>query len=257
MELIQLTQENLEREHICCAISNNKDPQVTSKKAWLADRLGEGLVFLKGDVRGKCFIEYVPAEYAWVPVEAAGYMHINCFWVSGQHKGHGHANALLEGCIRDSQAKGKSGLCVISSPKKMPFLSDPAYLAYKGFLQADAAEPYFTLLYLPFAENAPIPKFKEKAKVPRVEQSGFALYYTPGCPFTTKYVPLIEQTAAQASLPFQSIRIGSLEEAQNAPAVWTNYALFYNGEYITNEILSEKKFLTLAQNLKDGGARKK
>ena len=93
--------------------------------------------------------------------------------------------------------------------------------------------------------------------MPRVEQSGFALYYTPGCPFTTKYVPLIEQTAAQASLPFQSIRIGSLEEAQNAPAVWTNYALFYNGEYITNEILSEKKFLTLAQNLKDGGARKK
>lgn len=257
MELIQLTQENLEREHICCAISNNKDPQVASKKAWLADRLGEGLVFLKGDVRGKCFIEYVPAEYAWVPVEAAGYMHINCFWVSGQHKGHGHANALLEGCIRDSQAKGKSGLCVISSPKKMPFLSDPAYLAYKGFLQADAAEPYFTLLYLPFAENAPIPRFKEKAKVPRVEQSGFALYYTSGCPFTAKYVPLIEQTAAQASLPFQSIRIGSLEEAQNAPAVWTNYALFYNGAYITNEILSEKKFLTLAQNLKDGGAHKK
>ena len=31
MELIRLTQENLEKEHICCAISNNKDIQVMSK----------------------------------------------------------------------------------------------------------------------------------------------------------------------------------------------------------------------------------
>lgn len=28
MELIRLTHENLEKEHICCAISNNKDVQV-------------------------------------------------------------------------------------------------------------------------------------------------------------------------------------------------------------------------------------
>ena len=36
MELVRLTHENLEREHICCAISNNKDIQVSSKKAWQA-----------------------------------------------------------------------------------------------------------------------------------------------------------------------------------------------------------------------------
>lgn len=47
MELIRITHENLETEHICCAISNNKDVQVMSKKAWLSDRLDEGLVFLR------------------------------------------------------------------------------------------------------------------------------------------------------------------------------------------------------------------
>ena len=47
MEYIRVTKENLEKEHICCAISNNKDVQVSSKKAWLADRFDEGLVFLK------------------------------------------------------------------------------------------------------------------------------------------------------------------------------------------------------------------
>ena len=32
----------MENEHICCAISNNKDVQVSSKKAWLKERVGGG-----------------------------------------------------------------------------------------------------------------------------------------------------------------------------------------------------------------------
>ena len=44
MELIKITHGNLEQEHICCAISNNKDIQVMTKKAWLKERLDEGLV---------------------------------------------------------------------------------------------------------------------------------------------------------------------------------------------------------------------
>ncbi|HRF37115.1 MAG TPA: GNAT family N-acetyltransferase, partial [Clostridia bacterium] len=82
MEYIKITKDNLEKEHICCAISNNKDIQVSSKKSWISDRLSEGLVFLKSAERGKCFIEYIPAENAWCPIEANRYMHINCFWVS-------------------------------------------------------------------------------------------------------------------------------------------------------------------------------
>ena len=66
MEYIQVTKENLEKEHICCAISNNKDIQVSSKKAWLSERFDDGLVFLKSVERGKCFIEYLPAENAYI-----------------------------------------------------------------------------------------------------------------------------------------------------------------------------------------------
>lgn len=82
MEFIRLTHENLDAEHICCAISNNKDVQVSSKKEWLAERLDEGLVFLKGNVRSKCFIEYIPAENAWAPIAADGYMYIDCLFGS-------------------------------------------------------------------------------------------------------------------------------------------------------------------------------
>ena len=53
MEYIQLTQENLQKEHICCSMTEKKgDHSVTDKKAWLKERMEEGLVFYKADVRG-------------------------------------------------------------------------------------------------------------------------------------------------------------------------------------------------------------
>ena len=244
MELIKITQENLETEHICCAISNNKDCQVASKKLWLKGRLEEGLVFLKCNVRGKCFIEYIPAEYAWSPIEADGYMYIDCLWVSGQFKGHGYSNLLLDECIRDSREKGKRGLVILSSKKKMGFLSDPQYMRHKGFETVDTASPYFELMYLPFDGRAQKPCFKPSVK--EMEQSGisngFTLYYTSQCPFTAKYVPIIEDMAKKRNAEFQSVHITTREQAQNAPVPFTTYSLFYNGEFITHEIQSEKKF---------------
>ena len=154
MEYIRVTKDNLEQEHICCAISNNKDVQVSSKKAWLADRFDDGLVFLKSVERGKCFIEYIPAENAWNPILAENYMYIDCLWVSGSFKGHGYSNDLLEECIKDSRDKGKTGLCILSSAKKRPFLSDPKYLAHKGFKVCDEADNGIQLWYLPFSITA-------------------------------------------------------------------------------------------------------
>ena len=244
MEFIKVTEENLEREHICCAISNNKDCQVMAKKNWMKEQLKDGLVFLKGNVRGKCFIEYMPAENAWMPIEAEGYMYINCFWISGQFKGKGYANQLLEECIRDSKEKGKKGLCIRASAKKKPFLSEGDYLKYKGFQVADTAEPFFELLYLPFKE-ADIPRFKDCVKNPQIKEDGYVLYYTHQCPFTAKYVPVLEQAAKEHNISFKSILINSKEDAQNMPVASTTYALFLDGKFVTNEILSEKKFLKM------------
>lgn len=95
MEYIRVTNENIDKEHICCAISNNNDIQVSSKKDWLNERFDEGLVFLKSKERGKCFIEYIPAENAWNPIVADSYMYINCLWVAGSFKGHGYSTDLL------------------------------------------------------------------------------------------------------------------------------------------------------------------
>ena len=140
MEFKRVTLENIEEEHICCAISDKKgETCVASKKAWLKERLKEGLVFEKLDVRGKVLIEYLPAEYAWVPVDADG-------------------------------------------------------------------------------------------------------YYTAQCPHTSKYVPILAEYARTQGIEIKTVKLESREAARRAPSPFTTYSLFYDGKFVTNEILSEKSF---------------
>lgn len=245
MEYIKVTKDNLESEHICCAISNNNDVQVSSKKSWLKERFDDGLVFLKSTQRGKCFIEYIPAENAWMPIKADNYMYIDCLWVSGSFKGHGYSNDLLNSCINDSKEKGKQGLCILSSAKKKPFLADPKYLKYKGFTVSDEAMGGIQLWYLPFFENAYKPKFKDCAKTLHNKEKGYVLYYTNQCPFNGKYVPIVEKVAKENKIPLKIIHLNSKKEAQNAPTPVTTYSLFFNGEYLTNEQMNDTKFLKL------------
>ena len=109
----------------------------------------------------------------------------------------------------------------------------------------DEADNGIQLWYLPFGNEAEKPGLRECAKHPHIEDKGYVLYYTSQCPFNAKYVPVLEQTAKENGIPFRAIHIASREEAQNAPTPITNYALFHDGEYITNEQMNDKKFLKL------------
>ena len=243
MAYLWITEENLEKEHICCAMSGNQSAQ---KKEWLKARFKEGLVFYRSTERGKCFIEYMPAENAWQPLIADGYMHINCLWVSGSLKGHGYSSDLLNECIRDSKEKGRKGLCILCSAKKKGFLADPKFLTYKGFRVADESDVGIQLLYLPFEDDADIPRFKDCAKHPQVTESGFVIYYSDQCPFTYYWVPRLVKVAEEYSVPLKVNHIDSKEAAQNAPSPVTNFTIFRDGKFISHEIQSEKKFLALA-----------
>ena len=244
MNYIRITKDNIDKEHICCAMSKK---QSDAKKEWLKQRFDEGLVFYRSEERGKCFIEYIPAENAWVPIEAEGYIYINCLWVSGSMKGHGYSNDLLAECIRDARAQGRKGVCILSSEKKKKeFLADPKFLAYKGFAVADTSECGITLMYLPFDASEKPPKFKQCAKHPKADEAGFVLYYTDQCPFTYYWVPRVQEAAKEHNIPLRVIHITDKEAAQNVPAPVTTYALFRNGKFLTQGIQSDKKFLALA-----------
>ena len=51
MDYIRITDDNIEKEHICCAMSGK---QGVIKKEWLKQRFKEGLVFCRSTERGKC-----------------------------------------------------------------------------------------------------------------------------------------------------------------------------------------------------------
>ncbi len=75
---ITLTEENIDKEHICCAFSDKKClAGYVLKKEWLTKEFANGYVFRRLDVRAKVFIKYVPAEYAWIPVTAPNYLGAN------------------------------------------------------------------------------------------------------------------------------------------------------------------------------------
>lgn len=240
MQIVDVTKDNIAREHICCAITEKKgETCVKDKKAWLSMRFDDGLVFKKMAVRGKVFIEYIPAEKAWYPIEAPGYMHVDCIWVSGQYKKHGYSNQLLQACIDDAKAKGKLGLTMVSTEKKVPFISDGKYLKYKGFLVADTAPERYELLYLPFAPDAPAPKFRENAKRGRIDEQGMVVFYDDQCTYANTYALRIRETARQHGRELTLHKFETAEEAQQGPCPHATYSLYYNGEFVTNEILSE------------------
>lgn len=244
MNYIQITKENIDKEHICCAMSGK---QSLTKKEWLKQRFDEGLVFYRSEERGKCFIEYIPAENAWVPIDADGYLYINCLWIAGSMKGHGYSKDLLGKCIQDARTQGKAGICILSAEgRKREFLADPKYLDYNGFQVSDVSDCGINLMYLPLDPNATPPKFKECARHPRVSEDGFVLYYTDQCPFTFYWVPRVQEVAAEHKIPLKVIHITDKEAAQNVPAPVTTYALFRDGSFQTQSIQSDKKFLALA-----------
>lgn len=243
MEYIRITKDNIDREHICCAMSNK---QSNVKKEWLKERFDEGLVFYRSAERGKCFIEYIPAENAWVPITADGYIYINCLWIAGSMKGHGYSNDLLDECIRDAKTQRKKGLCILSSERKKEFLSDAKYLKHKGFTVADEAANGITLMYLPLVPDAEAPAFKPCAKTAEIEEKGFVIYYTDQCPFTYYWVPRVAEVAKEHGIALKTIHVTDRETAQNMPAPIATYALFRDGKYVTHGIQSDKKFLKLA-----------
>ena len=144
---ITLTKENIEKEHICCAFSDKKcKDSYELKKTWLKNEFENGYVFRRLDERAKVFIEYGPAEKAWVPVNAPNYLMINCFWVSGKYKGCGHGKALLQSAVEDAKAQGRDGLVTVVGTSKFHFMGDAKWLLRQGFETIEKL-PYGCLLY--------------------------------------------------------------------------------------------------------------
>lgn len=230
MEYIKVTKENIEKEHICCAISNNKDIQVSSKKAWLSERFDDGLVFYKSAERGKCFIEYIPAENAWVPIEGDNFCYIYCLWVQGAPKGCGYGRSLMEYCINDAKKNGKSGICMLGAKKQKNWLSDQNFAKKFGFETADETNDGYELLSLSFDGSKP--RFSQSVKQ-EISEKSLVIYYDYQCPYIYQRIEKLKTFCAEKDIDAKFVLVNSLETAKNLPCVFNNFAVFFGGEFVT------------------------
>ncbi len=159
----------------------------------------------------------------------------NCLWVSGSFAGKGHGRALLEACVTDAKAQGRSGVCVLSAKKKTPFLSDKKFLLHFGFTVADAVGDY-ELLSLSF--DGSLPRFADNARKLATDIPGLAVYYSPQCPYAANCIEQIADYCQQNGIAFHPVPVQSLEEAKAVPGVFNNWAVFLDGRFQTVHLLN-------------------
>lgn len=235
-EFINLTSENIDTEHLCCIIRSKKPhPGVEAKRRWLSERLREGHVFRKLDAKGCCFIEYAPVETAWVPVLGDKFYYIYCLWVSGEFKGKGYGKRLMEYCIADAKAKGKSGICMLGAKKQKNWLSNQAFAVKYGFEAVDTTENGYELLALSF--DGTMPKFAENAKRESIAEQELTIYYDMQCPYICQKVEEIRQYCAENQVPVNLIQVDTLQKAKELPCVFNNWGAFYKGRFVSVNLL--------------------
>lgn len=237
-DYINLSPDNLQMEHLCCAIADKKHQcGVDVKRAWIEARMPEGHIFRKLDAKGKVFIEYAPLEKAWVPLVGDNFIYIYCLWVSGSFKEKGYGKELLDYCIEDAKKQNKSGVCIISSKKKMPFLSEKKFMMKYGFETVDEIDGGYELMALSF--NGDKPQFSSNAKVQNINSETLTIYYGLQCPYIPNCIEQIETYCKENNVPVHLIKVDTLEKAKALPCVFNNWAVFYKGKFETLHLLNE------------------
>jgi len=239
---INITNENLDSEHLCCIIRSKKPHQgIDAKRQWLSERLKEGHVFRKLNEKATVFIEYAPLETAWVPITGDNYYYLYCLWVSGSYKGKGYGKALMEYCLADAKEKGKSGICMLGAKKQKSWLSDQAFVKSFGFEVVDTTDNGYELLALSF--DGTTPKFTQNAKNLKIENKELTVYYDLQCPYVYQGIETIKQYCEINEVPVSLIQVDTLEKAKKLPCVFNNWGVFYKGNFETVNLLLDVDYL--------------
>jgi hypothetical protein len=185
----------------------------------------------------------MPLEFVWKPIAGKNYMFINCLWVSGHFKGQGWSEQLLAECIHDTKSKKMDGIAVVTSTNVKPFLTDKKFYLKHGFEIIDTAMPYFELLELKLNRNAESPKFTDFAKKGECDNKmGFTFHFSNQCPFMEEYVYLLSGILNSRNIEYKIKKLSSCREAQEQGSPFGTFGMYYNGKFVTHELMAEKKF---------------
>ncbi len=222
-------------------ISSVKHEGFQPKVDWLQKRFGEGLRFLlfRTD-RGKPlgFLEYVPGEYAWRPIDAAGWLFVHCLWVypAGQKIG-GLGSKLIQACIDEAVALDATGVAAIVSDG--PWMVGSQIFSDHGFEEVDTADRFQLVVHR--LRKGPVPRFRDIRRSLR-RYKGLHVVYAPQCPYLPKSVHDLSEMAAEHGLDLHVTVLDSAKKAQNAPTYYGVFNLIWNGRLLSDHYVSKGRF---------------
>ncbi len=247
-EIITVDAGSVDRLGFFCYMSKPKTPGYRQKRDWLTARFAEGLrIKMLHETGGRTvgFIEYLPGEYAWRAVNAAGYLVIHCLWVVGQGKGKGHGTRLLQACLADARGQGKEGVVMVASDRV--WLAGKELFLRNGFVQVDQAPPSFQLLVHRFGDpdsaggtfRAPEPSFPTdwEARQARYGE-GLTVIRTPQCPYIENATAELLQFAAERGIPARAVELTTAQEVQaQSPSPYGTFGIVRDGRLFSYHYL--------------------
>lgn len=232
--------ENLAACGIGC-LTSPKNLGYQPKVEWLQRRFAEGLRFLlyRDEKRKPLgFLEYVPGEYAWRPVDAKGWLFVHCLWVypRGQKIG-GLGGQLIQDCLEEARQTGARGVAAM--------VSDGTWMASKdiflknGFEEIAETDRFQLVIHRLREGGAPsfrdIPDNLKKYR-------GLHVVYSAQCPMLPKSVNDLSEMAAEHGLKLKVTELESASEAQNAPSYYGVFSLLWNGRLLSDHYVSKGRF---------------
>ena len=246
MRIIDVTADNVEENGFFCLMSRRKSDGYRRKLRWLQARFEEGLRIKMLDLSdgGRGFIEYIPGEYAWRPVDATGYVFIHCLWVVGKSRGKGYAKLLLEECLANAERQGTNGVAMVTSEGN--WLVGKKLLLSRGFESVDRAPPAYRLLVKNLSP-APLPSFPIDWDDRAASfGKGLTVVRTDQCPYLDDAVNTALGAARERGLQAESVELTTAREIrERAPSPYGVFSIVLDGVMLSHYYLPGKKLKEL------------
>jgi ribosomal protein S18 acetylase RimI-like enzyme len=240
LQIVEVTPKNVTKETLFC-VRDISNPGFESKRKWFAKRYKEGLrmkILKNADDKMIGFIEYVPAEHAWRPIDADGFIFIHCIVVySKSDRNKAHGSMLINEVEKEAKAMKKHGLCVMTS--KGTWIANKSIFEKNGFTQVDKRGrfEFLSKQWHPSADPRLLDWTLQQKKY-----EGWHLLYADQCPWHEKSVEALLNTAMDFDIDLKVQKIETAQEAKNAPSGYGVFNLLHNGRLLEDHYLSTTRF---------------
>jgi L-amino acid N-acyltransferase YncA len=246
LNILKVTVENVSDIGIYCS-RDKKSPGFRAKAIWFKKKINDGLVILvalDNDGQQLGFIEYIPVERAWRPVQRNQYLFIHCVTVMAKgNRQHQVASTLIEACEVEAMQEHYNGICVMVS--EGAWMADKRLFIRNGFSEIDALGR-FELLVKRIHPDAPDPQL-----INWVEQQpkyqGWNLVYADQCPWHQKSVNDLKEASLNLGIDLKIKKLESPAEAKAGPSGFGTFSILYNGKLLEDHYLSRTRFESIVK----------